>query len=242
VLDCFVANSKNVAQSLVESGFPADRIAIVNEGVEIPAAVPAEARSAARKHWGVADDEFLFGCASAFVPEKGQRHIVEALPFVRERFPKTKLLLAGDGRCLAEVRQLIQRLDLQHAVLLPGFVKNMPKFYSALDAFVFPSEFEGLGTALQAAMAYGLPVISTTKGALVEVVENGRTAIVAEPDAKSFASAMVGLMADRTLQERIGQAGRKEVIERFSADRMVDNTLALYQQLTGAAPAIPTVL
>jgi glycosyltransferase involved in cell wall biosynthesis len=237
---CFVANSKNVAQSLLESGFPADRIAVVNEGVEIPQRTSPEVRKNARKLWGVADGEFLFGCASAFVPEKGQRHVVEALRFVRESFPNAKLLLAGSGKSLAEVRELTARLDLRQAVLLPGFVKNMREFYSALDAFVFPSEFEGLGTALQAAMAYALPVISTTRGALGEVIEDGRTAIVAEPDAKSFATAMVRLAGDRALQEQLGEAGRKEVIERFSADRMVENTLSLYEKSVGIAAELLT--
>jgi len=236
-VDCFVANSSNVARSLVESGFPADRIAVVNEGVDIPERTSPEARKIARKHWGVADGEFLFGCASAFVPEKGQRHVVEALHLVKRSFPNTKVLLAGAGRTLVEVNDLAARLDLRQAVILPGFVKNMREFYSALDAFVFPSEFEGLGTALQAAMAYALPVISTARGALGEVIEDGRTAIVAEPDAKSFAPAMVRLMRDPALQKQLGEAGRKEVIERFSADRMVENTLSLYEQVI-ARPAL----
>jgi glycosyltransferase involved in cell wall biosynthesis len=239
-LDCFVANSKNVARSLVESGFPAGRVAVVNEGVEIPKRTSPEDRKHARKLWGVADNEFLFGCASAFVPEKGQRHVVEALRLVKERFPNAKLLLAGAGRCLPEVRDLSVRLDLQQAVLLPGFVKNMHEFYSALDAFAFPSEFEGLGTALQAAMAYALPVISTTRGALDEVIADGRTAIVAEPDAKSFAAAMVRLASDPELQKQLAEAGRKEVIERFSADRMVENTLSLYERTIGLAADVPT--
>jgi glycosyltransferase EpsD len=232
-LDCFIANSKNVAQSLIDSGFPADRVAIVNEGVEIPLRTSSEQRRTARKRWGVADDEFLFGCASAFVPEKGQRHVVAALRAVRESFPKARVLLAGDGPCFTEVTEQVAQLQLGQAVLLPGFVTRMHEFYAALDAFVFPSEFEGLGTALQAAMAYGLPVISTTRGALGEVVEDGRTAIVADPDAKSFAEAMVGLLADPELQKRFGEAGRIEVTERFSADRMVENTLALYEQVIG---------
>jgi glycosyltransferase involved in cell wall biosynthesis len=233
VLDRFVANSKDVARSLVEGGFPADRIAIVNEGVEIPERVSAQERNAARKRWGVAQGEFLFGCASAFVPEKGQRHVVEALRIVREKFPNTRALLAGEGSCLGDVKHLVARLDLLPAVLLPGFVTDMPEFYAALDAFVFPSEFEGLGTALQTAMAYGLPVISTTRGALGEVVEDGRTAIVAEPDATSFAAAMTRLVGDARLQKQLGEAGRDEVIERFSADRMVANTLAVYEDLSG---------
>lgn len=230
-LNCFVANSKNVAQSLIDSGFPPDRIVIVNEGVEIPEPVTPEERNQARKRWGVASDEFLFGCASAFVPEKGHRHIVEALPLVRESFPKTRALLVGEGRCLPEVRHLARQLGLEQAVLLPGFVRDMQKFYAALDAFVFPSDFEGLGTALQAAMAYGLPVTCTTRGALGEVVEDGHTAIVAEPSAKSFAAAMTALLGDSELQRRLGAAARKAIQERFSADLMVENTIRVYEEV-----------
>jgi len=125
----------------------------------------------------------------------------------------------------------VAQLGLKSAVLLPGFVNDMQGFYKALDGFVFPSEFEGLGTALQAAMAYGLPVISTIRGALGEVVENGRTALVAEPSANDFAVAMTRLLADQDLQKRLREAGRKEVIDRFSADRMVENTLAVYEKV-----------
>ena len=230
-LNLFIANSKNVAQSLVDSGFPSERIAIVNEGVEIPQMPSAEERHSVRQKWGIADDEFIFGCAGAFVPEKGQRHIVEALPSVLQQFPKTRVLLVGAGPSLAEVKEQVAQLGLKHAVLLPGFVNDMRGFYKALDGFVFPSEFEGLGTALQAAMAYGMPVISTTRGALGEVVENGRTALVAEPAADKFAAAMIRLLADQDLQKRLGEAGRKEVIERFSSDRMVENTLAVYEKV-----------
>jgi len=230
-LEKFVANSKAVARSVIDSGFPSERIAVVNEGVEIPALVQPHERQLARKRWGVADDEYLIGCASAFVPEKGQRHLVNALPAVKEQFPKVRLLLVGEGRCRAEVQGLTMRLNLESSVLLPGFTSNMREFYAALDAFAFPSEFEGLGTALQAAMAYALPAISTTRGALGEVVDAGRTALVAEPDAPSFAAAIIQLMRDPELQRRLADAGRQEIKNRFSVDRMVENTLNLYQQL-----------
>jgi glycosyltransferase involved in cell wall biosynthesis len=231
ILDRFIANSKHVAQTLYDSGIPAEQVAIVNEGVEIPKLVTAEERKLAREQWGVGADEFLFGCASAFVPEKGQRHVVEALRTVREKFPKARLLLAGEGRNRTSVEELAIRLGVDSAVLFPGFVRHMRDFYVALDAFVFPSEFEGLGTALQAAMAYGLPAISTTRGALSEVVETGRTALVAEPDGAAFATAMMQLMSDSDLRTRLGREGREEVAKRFSADRMVENTLAVYEQV-----------
>jgi len=227
----FVANSEQVAQTLLDAGVPAARISIVNEGVEIPELPSREEREAAREKWRIADGEYLFGCASAFVPEKGQRHLVEALGAIRGKFPQARLLLTGEGETLGEIKGLVQRLNLRGSVILPGFQTHMREFYAGLDAFLFPSEFEGLGTALQAAMAYGLPVVSTVRGALGEVVEDGRTAIVAEPTAEQFAVAMERLLLDRQLREKLGEAGREEIKKRFSADRMVENTLCVYEKV-----------
>lgn len=226
-----IANSQEVARSLIGSGIAAERISIVNEGVEIPERISAPQRAAARRKWKIRDDDFLFGCASAFVPEKGQRHIVEALAMVRKDFPNARLLLAGEGHCRAEVAALAKTLGLADAVLIPGFVTNMPDFYAALDAFVFPSEFEGLGTALQAAMAYGLPAVSTTRGALGEVVEHERNALVAEPNASDFSAAMSRLLREPALRVQLGEAGRNHIARHFSADLMVENTLAVYEQV-----------
>lgn len=231
VVERFVANSKNVAQSLIDCGIAPVRISIVNEGVEVPPLSSPERRSSARKNWGVKDHEFLFGCVSVFVPEKGQRHLIEALAEVRKSHPETRLLLAGDGQCRGELEALAKRLGQSEGVLFPGFVNNVATVYDALDAFVFPSEFEGLGTALQAAMAAGLPSVSTNRGALAEVVDHERTALVVEPNGKEFAAAMLRVMTDPSLRKKLSEAGRREVQERFSAACMVDRTIQVYEDV-----------
>lgn len=227
----FVANSKNVAQCLTDCGIAPERISIVNEGVEIPAPPSPDQRSGARKHWAVKEDEFLFGCVSVFVPEKGQRHLIEALAEVRKSHAEARLLLAGDGQCRAELEALAKQLGQSEAVIFPGFVKDVARVYDALDAFVFPSEFEGLGTALQTAMAAGLPSISTSRGALSEVVDREGTALVVEPNGKEFAAAMLRLMTDSGLRNKLSDAGRGEVRQRFSAEHMVDGTIRVYEDV-----------
>jgi glycosyltransferase involved in cell wall biosynthesis len=230
-LDRFVANSRDVARSLIDSGISEERISIVNEGVEIPPLPAPDQRASSRKHWKIRDHEFLFGCVSVFVPEKGQRHLIEALPKVRAAHPEARLILAGDGACRAELQMLAKKLQQSEAVLFPGFVNDVAQVYAALDAFAFPSEFEGLGTALQAGMAYGLPSISTKRGALGEVVDNERTALVVEPDAREIAIAMLRLLNDEDLRRRLGNSGRREVEDRFSAGRMVQNTIDVYEDV-----------
>lgn len=227
----FLANSKQVAQSLLDCGIVPERISIVNEGVEITQLPSLERRSRARSRWGAEDHEFLFGCVGVFVPEKGQRHLIEALAEVRRSHPQARLMLAGDGHCRGELEALAKRLGQSEAVLFPGFVNEVAEVYEALDAFVFPSEFEGLGTALQAAMAAGLPSISTKRGALAEVVDHERTALVAEPNGQEFAAAMLRVMTDAGLRGRLSEAGRREVEERFSAERMVERTHEVYEDV-----------
>ena len=227
----FVANSKDVAQSLIDSDIAAERISIVNEGVEILPLRTLDQRSSARKHWGVRENEFLFGCVSVLVPEKGQRHLIVALALVRALHPEARLLLAGDGACRADLETLARQLGQTETVLFPGFVHNVEQVYAALDAFVFPSEFEGLGTALQAAMAAGLPCISTKRGALVEVVDSERTALVVEPNGKEFAATMLRVINDEKLRKNLSEAGRREVEQRFSAGRMVENTIRVYEDV-----------
>jgi glycosyltransferase involved in cell wall biosynthesis len=227
----FLANSKDVAKSLINSGIAVERISIVNEGVEIAPQPTAEQRKSAREHWGISEKEFLFGCVSVFVPEKGQRHLIEALPAVRAIHPEARLILAGDGDCRAKWETLARQLGQAEAVLFPGFVNNVAQVYDALDAFVFPSEFEGLGTALQTAMAAGLPSISTNRGALAEVVDHARTALVCEPDEKQFAAAMLRILDDPKLRQSLGSAGQLEIEQRFSAARMVENTIRVYEEV-----------
>src|SRR5262249_10515215 len=126
---------------------------------------------------------------------------------------------------------LARRLGQADAVLFPGFVNDVSKVYDALDAFAFPSEFEGLGTALQAAMAAGLPSISTSRGALAEVVEREGKALVVAPNGREFAAAILRVMTDPDLRKKLSEAGRREAQERFSAERMVEGTIQVYQDI-----------
>jgi glycosyltransferase involved in cell wall biosynthesis len=80
-------------------------------------------------------------------------------------------------------------------------------------------------------MAAGLPSISTNRGALAEAVDPERTALVVEPDGKTFAAAMLRVMTDTNLRKKLSESGRREVQERFSAARMVDRTIEVYEDV-----------
>ena len=229
-----LAISRFVKESVVDSGLPAEIVELVYDGVEVPSPVTPEARARARQHWRVGAEDFLFGCVAQLLPEKGQEFIVRALPAVRAKFPTVRLLLAGSGRCFSRLEALSQELGLGDAVLLSGFVDDIAKVYAALDAFVFPSLAEPLGTSLLTAMAWGLPVVAVARGGVPECVEHGQTGLlVAEPNADLFSAEMLHLLSEPEVAKRLGAAARESIQNRFSADCMVESTLNLYEQILG---------
>jgi glycosyltransferase involved in cell wall biosynthesis len=77
----------------------------------------------------------------------------------------------------------------------------------------------------------GFALRSTARGGLKEVVDNGRTTIVVEPDGKEFSAAMLRLLDDASLREELGRAGRREIEARLSAEQMVENTIRVYEDV-----------
>jgi len=233
-ISCFVK------KSVLDSGIPPETVDLVYEGVEVPLPVTSEARAAARRRWSVDAKDMLFGCVGYLLPEKGQEFLVRALPAVRAKYPTARLLLAGDGPCRARLESLSQTLGLQDAVIFAGFVGDIAQVYAALDAFVFPSLAEPLGTSLLAAMAGGLPVLAVASGGVPEYVEPGNTGLlVPRPEPDLFSVEMLRLLREPELGKRLGASAREAIQARFSADCMVDNTLAVYEELAGAAASVP---
>jgi glycosyltransferase involved in cell wall biosynthesis len=195
----------------------AENVKVVYEGVEVPPPVTAEAHLRARRRWGVGEHEMLLGCVGYLLPEKGQEFVVRALSTVRAKIPGARLLLAGDGPCRARLEALVE---------------DVPQVYAALDAFVFPSLAEPLGTSLLAAMAWGLPVLAVASGGVPEYVEDGNNGLlVARPDAGLLSGGMLRLLNEKSLRMRLGREARRTIEERLSAGRMVENTIRVYEDV-----------
>jgi len=229
-----IAISRFVAKSVVDSGIPPEKIEIVYEGMEVPTPVTPQTRQLARRRWAVADNERLFGCVGYLLPEKGQEFVVRAFPAVRAQSPTARLLLAGDGPCRQNLESLVHDQGLQEAVILAGFVEDVSTVYASLDAFMFPSLAEPLGTSLLAAMAWGLPLVAVASGGVPEYVEDGETGLlVAQPDPSLFSAAMLRFLSEPEFAKRLGAAARKAIQEHFTADRMVENTIRVYENILG---------
>jgi len=225
-----VANSNWVAEQAAASGAPRDKISVVYEGAEIPPRFTAEQRQRARARWGISRSAPLLGCVGVLLPDKGQEWLIRALTGVKKEFPETRLLLAGDGPCRARLESLAQELNLADDVIFAGFVKDVENVYAALDLFLLPSFFEALNNSLLAAMAYEIPSIAFDKGALGEIIENGKSGLlVSGPDVQEISQAARQLLRKPGLAGQLARAGRMRVQQNFSAGKMVEGTIRAYE-------------
>ena len=182
--------------------------------------------------WNPGPEAPLLGCVGYLLPEKGQEALIRAMPILRKRRPGCRLLLAGDGPCRSDLERLAAGLDVTEAVCFAGHVEDVTQVYRALDLFLLPSLAEPLGSALLAAMAHGLPSVAVARGAVPEIIEDGRNGLlVSSPDPAGIASAALRLLDDPPLAARLGEASRRTIEERFSANRMIEGTLALYRRI-----------
>jgi glycosyltransferase involved in cell wall biosynthesis len=229
---CIIANSQWVADQATASGAPKNKLRVAYEGVVIPQGTPPQLRLAARHRWSVAGDAQLLGCVGVLLPDKGQEWLIRALVEVRKEFPSARLLLAGDGPMRRELEALAKTLGLGDAVIFAGFVKDVESVYAALDVFQLPSFFEALNNSLLAAMAHAIPSIAFRRGALAEIIEDGKSGlIVSGPEVQEICEAVARILRDYNFARRLGEAGRIRVMENFSADTMVERIVEIYDEL-----------
>jgi glycosyltransferase involved in cell wall biosynthesis len=226
------AISQWVADRLAESGAPKEKLAIVYEGVELPAPPSGEARQRARARWGVPAGEPLLGSVGVLLPDKGHELLIRVLAQLRGDFPGCRLLLAGNGPSRPTLEVLAKELGVSDGVIFAGFVADIESVYPALDVFLFPSFFEGLGTSLLAAMSYGVPSVAFRSCAFGEIIESEKNGLLVEKGSvEEIARAVTRLLQDADLARAVGKAGRERIGEVFSAERMVDEMTKVYREV-----------
>jgi glycosyltransferase involved in cell wall biosynthesis len=168
---------------------------------------------------------------------------------VLQREPDARLVLVGGAQqaspdYVAELRVQAAAPDLAGKIIFAGERTDVPRLMAACDVLVLASEWEGFGLVLVEAMAAGKPVVATHVSGIPEVVADGETGLLVSPrDPQALAAALLRLIADPTEHRRLGTSGYHRVQERFAADRMVDETIAVYREaLTAKRASRPSVL
>jgi glycosyltransferase involved in cell wall biosynthesis len=229
-VDMFICASEAIRQMLLKDGIPPARAVTVHEGIDLGRVASAAPANLHEELW-LPHGSPIVGNVAALVPHKGQKHLIDAAALVVRHVPDARFVIAGEGELRASLEQQIRHLNLEKHVLLAGFRPDVLSLHKAFDLFVMSSVTEGLGTSLLDAMACGKPIVATRAGGIPEVVQDGVTGILVPPrDHEAMAAAIVTLLKDEALRRAMGAEGLSLANARFSAERMVQDTVRVYER------------
>src|SRR5208282_1359804 len=199
------------------------RIEVIHNFVDYSrfAAVTPESRVRMRASLKVDGPWPLIGFVGSVFVEKGWLDLVRVLSKVSVAVPTTRLLIVGDGP--AEYRSTLEseavRLGVSSQIIWSGRRFDIPELLSAIDLFVSASHQEAFQLSSLEAMAAGVAVVAAAVGGLPELVCDGETGVLVTPgDPDTMANVIVTLLLDENQRNRLGEAGRRRVRERFSPE------------------------
>jgi glycosyltransferase involved in cell wall biosynthesis len=183
----------------------------------------------------------LMATSSSDVPMKGVVHLLEAVAKIRTERPEVHLTIIGKPVAGGPVAKAIDRYGLTDVVEFVSGVSDerIVELYGEAQIAVVPSLYEGFSLPAVEAMSTAIPLVATTGGAIPEVVgSDGTTAALVPPaDAGALAQTITELLDDPERRARIGEAGRKRVVERYSWRATAEKTVEQYREVIEAARA-----
>jgi glycosyltransferase involved in cell wall biosynthesis len=228
----WTANSREVARVLEQrEGIDARRIDTIPNGIDTAHFAEHVSAVEFRSRMGIQPGDRVVVCVGRLDPLKGQTTLVRAFRDVVASEPRARLCLVGDGADRAALARHVDEFRLGDRVTFAGTIADVREALAAADVFVLPSNEEGLPGSVMEAQAAGVPVVATAVGGTPELVQHEHTGLLVPPrDAGALSEAIVRLLRDSDLAQRLAAAARASVQE-LSVDRMVDTTIAMYRRV-----------
>lgn len=221
------AVSRNAQADLLRMGAAPSRTHIIPNGVDVERFCDVAPRPL-----GLPDGAFVVMFCGLFYPWHGVRHLAAAFPHVLDMVPHARLVLVGDGEEAALARSLLVAAGVAEHVVITGLVPRdeVPGYLAAADVLVSPhvrnDGFIGSPIKLWEYMAAGRAIVATRVAQLAEVLEDGRTALLVEPDDPDQLAAAIGRLAsDASLRHALGENAAQEARRRHSWDARLTATL-----------------
>ncbi|HSF62471.1 MAG TPA: glycosyltransferase [Gaiellaceae bacterium] len=235
--DVLVAVSPEVRDELVEQ-----RIAPLSKFSVIRLGIPLEDRLEdptadldLRRLYGIPPSAFVIGWVGRMTGVKDTGSVLEIVRATRERGVDAVVCMVGDGPDRERLEQLAHDLGIARSSYFVGYQSDVAGYYRLFDAFVLPSVNEGTPVSAIEALASGTPVVANRVGGVPDVVTDGVDGFLVEPgDVEGAADRLAELASNPELRARLGEYGRREMFERYSVARLVDDVDRLYRALLAA--------
>ena len=227
--------SEAVKRSFIQvEGLPASKTHVVYYGL------PLDTMAAARRdrsflrdfraRLGIPEGPTVV-VAARLDPMKSLDTLIEAAALVRAEIPTVQFLLAGDGPEAARLHALCEARGLEACLHFLGGRTDMYDLLQLGDLVALSSLWEGIGLSLVEGMALGMAGVGTDVDGISEVIEDGRNGLLVPPrDPRALAAALVRLLRDPPMRERMASEGARMVAEKFDVRRNAEQLLALYRR------------
>lgn len=226
--------AKSVREDVLKNNWsvPEEKIFVLENSIDYRRFADVSiSKEDAKRILGLPSDAFVFGTIGRLAPTKGQLYLIEAFAKVKQKLPKSMLLLIGDGRLENVLRAEASKTGFGKSIHFFGRRTDIPQILKALDVFVFPSVAEGFGLALAEAMAVGVPCIATEVGGIPEIISgNNVGALVPPKDSEALAQAMISIanMTGEKLEKQVEKAQNR--VRQFYSHQIVrEKLIKLYE-------------
>ncbi|MCD4780911.1 MAG: glycosyltransferase family 4 protein [Candidatus Omnitrophica bacterium] len=237
--DCFFAFLSRVIicnSDAIRKRFKKKAITILN-GVDTNKFHPEIPVKVFRKKYNLNPNATILMMTSRICPNKGHETFLQAGKLLHETNPDIQLVIVGDAPVqekwrIEKLKQLTEQSEITNRVIFTGFVDNVPEALSACDIFIHAADAEPCGRVLFEAMAMAKPVIATNTGGNPEIIKDNVTGILMSPrNPLILADNILHLIQHPDTAKKMGQQGRKRVLEQFSIQKHVQATQKIYEQI-----------
>ena len=204
------------------------RIQTVYNGVD-PSAFPSQPdRQKVRQELRITRGPVLVVIAR-LTEQKGHRYLLQAFPDLLKTWPQLCCVFVGEGELHETLHRMAIDLGVERACRFLGARDDIADILAAADLFVLPSLSEGFPFVLLEALAMGRPVIASRVNGVSELIEDHKTGLLVPPrDPQALGAAIREVLNDPTAASKMGAVGRAVVRERFTVNRMVADTTAIF--------------
>lgn len=239
--DRIVVNADAIRNWLIESGYSAEKIRVIRNGIRMPGPNSDATRARIRAELGISASAKVVMMVSRLNPKKGVEYLLDAAPAVLSHVPNAWFVVVGDivlesaGQERSYSERLSARtreLGVSERVIFTGLRRDIPHLLAAADMSVLPSLSEGLPNAVIEAMAIGLPVVASNVGGIPELIQHARNGLlVPAGDTAALAASLSAVLSNPFLSRRLGEAARLRIQSGFSFEKMFRETTALYRSV-----------
>jgi glycosyltransferase involved in cell wall biosynthesis len=233
--EVIIATTKSYAEESPFLKNYLDKIVVIPNGINIEEVTTTLTKEESRINLGLPLKTKIILFFGSLVPYKGPDILLKAFKIIKKEFPEVKLIFAGRGQMLLELQDMTKKFDLKNDVIFLGFVEEEEKalYYKSADIFCLPSTnmAESFGIVNLEAMVSGIPIVGSNLGGIPDIIKEGENGLLAKPcDHQSLANALLRLIKDDDLRQRMGNNGMKMVAD-YSWDKIAKETENLYKDI-----------